>query len=952
MSTWGQAITGVVGIGLGIIFAPAGLVSAYAMMGLSAGLTLGGILFPKKQAKPIPQALQIQTAAYGIPITVLYGTRRIAGNLCGYWDFTKHEREEGGKGGAQVTGYTYSVSLVFALCVGPTPMTVTKIWAGQMLLKPEQWRYCDGTQTTPDSYIASKVSRAPVWKGLCYVILENYDLGASTALPNFTYEVQAAGKQDAPPTDVSKDALTNKLYGMGFDESYLDLDIFAETEAYCQTNDLLVSMVFDQQLSILDLLQYVINHHNGFITYANGKISHNQIKDDPVVAVLSADPGEDVPREEGSQGDMPVSISKAGLREYSNKIEGHYFKRLPDSVTIDENGNLTSDILTADEINAYPTYQPGLVVAEDMTDIAQYGTQVSNAQLDGFCLWFRAMQVATIMLKRSLYNPMLFKFKLGPKSLGANIMPGKVVSLTDTATELDAQTMRILSIAEGEDYQIEVEALEEDSELCDVIPAVGLNAACTTTDNGAPIVQWLSCPGQSIVVGDKVWFVTTDDHNPDTLYIISHDPSTGLWEQIYSKQRADAFYWLEPDIAVASKNGITVVVLTVDNDIDYFLDIYVFQGDILLRNVQLGTDPSYGRLSAKRVAWYFDPKHLAIADDGTISFLAWYEDIASPYTDHFLLYQSNDNGVTWTTTEIHSSTYDAEPIALEQESDTIIWATNLKESPKTYPLYKSLDGGAHFSYKSNIPNIYFNLYDIFSHGGDIYGVTYKVAYYSGLAIQKSIDGGLNFTQYTVDDGTEVTTVWFCNVAHCHVDNYIYLVAYKYLKPTSYPTNGVFDIHRSLDGEVWTKIGRIIPTVLVGEQSLHIDYSNGIMTISSYYAAGLSNGQLFKAYWISEDDGFTWEEKLTGFYDATGMPDLLLTGMLLSWNTNNFIPASVEIYRKLVTDESYTLIATITDGSTSYTDYITPDIAYQYYIKVTKQDATVINSEVIDTICES
>ena len=106
--------------------------------------------------------------------------------------------------------------------------------------------------------------------GVCQII----------ALEMFTHN-----NTDVPPTVVSKEILTNDLYGCNLSEDdYLNIDTFNETESYCIENDLLVSMVFNGQQSILDVLQYIINHHNGYITYYNGKISHNQLKTETPIA--------------------------------------------------------------------------------------------------------------------------------------------------------------------------------------------------------------------------------------------------------------------------------------------------------------------------------------------------------------------------------------------------------------------------------------------------------------------------------------------------------------------------------------------------------------------------------------------------------------------------------------------------------------------------------------------
>jgi hypothetical protein len=208
MATGGQAAFGVIGAVVGHLVPVVGV-----FVGLSIGLMVGGLLFPptpEGEGNPTkPLDLQIQTSQYGSPVKVMYGKRRFAGNVIWYDNFLVHENTEeaGGKGGGgqgvSSTYYTYSVSFAIGVCMGTR--TITKIWQGKELIYPPSGdntiRIYNGTQTTADSHIASFTARDPVYKGLCYVVFEDFNLGTQTNVPNFTFEVAQDATTTAPSLD-------------------------------------------------------------------------------------------------------------------------------------------------------------------------------------------------------------------------------------------------------------------------------------------------------------------------------------------------------------------------------------------------------------------------------------------------------------------------------------------------------------------------------------------------------------------------------------------------------------------------------------------------------------------------------------------------------------------------------------------------------------------------------
>ena len=256
--------------------------------------------------------------------------------------------------------------------------------------------------------------------------------GISGNPDNEIYKLESPAGNDVLPPDVTEDVLTNDLYGLGLSSGYLNAGDFNATRAYCTTEDFLVSMVFETEQSVLDVLAYVINHHNGYIRYSNGKISHMQLQaSDPVVATIT---DTELVKEADT---LPVQVRKAGHRDISNRVNVEYVKRNRD-------------------------YVSGVAYQDSITDIDKWGLKPSTVRLDGFCTFARASKIADILLRKSLLNPRGYSFKLGPKSVG--FLVGEVITLQDTGVEVN-DAVRIGSISEGPNSVLEITSVERIPEV-------------------------------------------------------------------------------------------------------------------------------------------------------------------------------------------------------------------------------------------------------------------------------------------------------------------------------------------------------------------------------------------------------------------------------------------------------------------------------------------------------
>lgn len=148
--------------------------------------------------------LRIQTAQYGVPIPYVVGKQRVSGNII--WASEKRtyeiEQQQGGKsGGPTVVSTGYKQDMAILICKGPI-IGITRVWANNKLIidgtsesKPLVGTlYVGDNEQLPDTTMetAKGVGNVPAYRGLAYIVLTDFDLGTSGAVPNFSFEVLGA----------------------------------------------------------------------------------------------------------------------------------------------------------------------------------------------------------------------------------------------------------------------------------------------------------------------------------------------------------------------------------------------------------------------------------------------------------------------------------------------------------------------------------------------------------------------------------------------------------------------------------------------------------------------------------------------------------------------------------------------------------------------------------------
>ena len=169
-----------------------------AQVGWLVGSLLGNLIDPPKVEGPRRSDLKLQVSEYGKPIPIVWGTGRIAGNVIDQTDLQEHKETEGGKGGPEITKYTYSASFAILLCEGPIK-GVKRIWADGRLI----WAQSDGTDMPCTLYLGDEtqepdptfeaihgIGNQPAYRGMAYVVFADYMLtDFGDRIPMLEFEV-------------------------------------------------------------------------------------------------------------------------------------------------------------------------------------------------------------------------------------------------------------------------------------------------------------------------------------------------------------------------------------------------------------------------------------------------------------------------------------------------------------------------------------------------------------------------------------------------------------------------------------------------------------------------------------------------------------------------------------------------------------------------------------------
>ena len=167
-------------------------------IGWMVGGMLGQMLFPQKSSSHnMPQMAEypVQGSSRGLPVPLVYGTRKVAGNIVWIGDLQSYvieHKQSGGKGGfggggGSTTETRYRRSFLIAICEGPA--NVIRMWEGKKEISLEAASFYVGLNNTGISTVTGEDYGE--YKDVLCAYFDSHELGNSQQLPNFTFEVQA-----------------------------------------------------------------------------------------------------------------------------------------------------------------------------------------------------------------------------------------------------------------------------------------------------------------------------------------------------------------------------------------------------------------------------------------------------------------------------------------------------------------------------------------------------------------------------------------------------------------------------------------------------------------------------------------------------------------------------------------------------------------------------------------
>ena len=399
--------------------------------------------------------VQVQTSAMGLQIPLGWGQFRVNCNMLDYLDFKSTPQnggKGGGKGGAPVTGYSYTASLVLGLCEGPIDAVNIVYVDGKT--------YTNGAKTAlqqanlglitgeigqaPWNYLVSNhPAHAIGYSGLAVCCAANYALDSGATAPNHSFEVTrttgfgpiaTATGQDVDPSLVIADFFENPRTGVPlWPESGLLGDL-TNYQTYCLAAGLLLSPLIDQERSASDFLKEVLLATNAtcvwsegvlkFIPYGDTALTGNGRTYTPPAAPIYSLNDDDFIVDK--PGDPPLTVDIEDQSDAYNVVQLEYLDRTNQ-------------------------YNMAIALASDSANIAQYGARRQDpTTVHVICDPSVAAICAQLHLQRTLYIRAQYKFKLG--WMFALLEPGDIVELTDVGMGLVDYPVRITQIDQDEKY--------------------------------------------------------------------------------------------------------------------------------------------------------------------------------------------------------------------------------------------------------------------------------------------------------------------------------------------------------------------------------------------------------------------------------------------------------------------------------------------------------------------
>lgn len=413
---------------------------------------MSGFLWPSRQgsAAPALAGFRVQSSVYGLPIPIVYGTARIAGNLI---DFVPGQAipvtsQKSKWTSATQTGWTYLNSLALALCEGEIA-GIGNVWADKdskndfdTVIQPQDlWTLRKGVY--PQSHIAylSSLARYPY---LAYVAVDQLAM-PNNVLPNYSWEIEGllifgGGIVDAIGSDVLPDMLSNPGYGMGFPSA--SIDSLSDYEDYCAAAGLFVSPAFTTIRKGSDAIEELMLATNSAIVWSDGLLKVKPFGDQPLTGNGHTYTPNTTPIYDlddrfylAAPGEDPIRVRRKNPTECYNQLFLEFENRENDyNADIKEAKN--DDSILTTRLNPAPKVSIPMIKDPDVARVS-----------------------AQLQQQRAQFVVNEYEFRLGWKF--SLLEPMDLVTLTDVGLGLNFTPVRIISVVELEDAE-GIEIVAED----------------------------------------------------------------------------------------------------------------------------------------------------------------------------------------------------------------------------------------------------------------------------------------------------------------------------------------------------------------------------------------------------------------------------------------------------------------------------------------------------------
>lgn len=390
--------------------------------------------------------ISVQSSTLGKPIALGWGRGRLSCNLIWYNGFKAipHTTKSGGgkgMGGSSNTTYSYTASVIMALCEGTVTSipTVYRDTSTFTSLAAAGLSLANGSATQPVwGYLTSRFpSEALAYSGIAYVYAQDYALSDSATLPNHSFEVNFAiqgpsGVPDANPKDIITDFLTSTAHGVpGWGSGLLgDLSDFSN---YCLANNLLLSPVLDSQQRASNTIEEWLTATNSAAFWSEGVLKIRPYGDTAATGNGVTWTPDISPEYDLTENDLQADVNGAVKLDIKDQSDAY-------------------NVVQFEFYDRANQYNTAIATAQDLSNIVEFGQRKQDpVTVHAICDAAIAQKAVQLYLQRVLYVRETYTFRL-PWSF-VLLEPMDLVTLTTTADELqlNRQLVRILEIEEDED---------------------------------------------------------------------------------------------------------------------------------------------------------------------------------------------------------------------------------------------------------------------------------------------------------------------------------------------------------------------------------------------------------------------------------------------------------------------------------------------------------------------